>query len=67
MMRHDLPEDKWHKSSYSTDNGGQCVEKQTTADRRVGVRDSAFPALGAHVFGEAQWQEFVSAVQIGAV
>ena len=28
MMRHDLPEDGWRKSSYSSDNGGNCIETQ---------------------------------------
>ncbi|GAB2769339.1 DUF397 domain-containing protein [Streptomyces daliensis] len=63
MMRHDLPRDKWQKSSYSPDNGGQCVEKQVTADGLVAVGDSKHRDLGAHTFSPAQWQAFVAAVR----
>ncbi|RNG26222.1 DUF397 domain-containing protein [Streptomyces botrytidirepellens] len=67
MMRHNLPEDAWKKSSYSGDNGGTCVETQMTADDLVAVGDSKDRALGAHTFGPAQWQEFVTAVRNGAL
>lgn len=63
MMRHNLPEDAWTKSSYSGDNGGQCVEKQITADNLVAVGDSKNRELGAHVFTPSQWQAFVTAVR----
>ncbi|MBT2366152.1 DUF397 domain-containing protein [Streptomyces sp. ISL-10] len=65
MMRHDLPEDRWHKSSYSTDNGGNCVQKQKTADGYVAAGDSKNRQLGAHAFAPAVWQEFVTAVADG--
>jgi hypothetical protein len=67
MMRHNLPEDAWQKSSYSTDNGGQCVETQTTADGLVAVGDSKDRTLGAHTFSRAQWQTFVRAVRDDAL
>ncbi|MFI6528995.1 DUF397 domain-containing protein [Streptomyces uncialis] len=65
MMRYDLPEDGWQKSSYSPDNGGNCVERQLTADGEVAVGDSKCRALGAHAFAPAAWQEFVTAVAHG--
>ncbi|WP_405803378.1 DUF397 domain-containing protein [Streptomyces sp. NBC_01187] len=67
MMRHNLPEDAWMKSSYSGDNGGQCVEKQITADGLVAVGDSKHRDLGAHTFTTAQWQAFVTAVREDAL
>ncbi|MFI9582656.1 DUF397 domain-containing protein [Streptomyces sp. NPDC052236] len=63
MTRHNLPEDAWQKSSYSGDNGGQCVEKQLTADGLVAVGDSKNRSLGAHTFDPKQWQVFITAVR----
>jgi hypothetical protein len=67
MMRHDLPEDSWQKSSYSADNEGSCVERQLTPDGLVAVGDSKDRALGAHTFAPAQWAAFVAAVRGGGV
>lgn len=67
MMRHNLPEGAWQKSSYSGDNGGQCIETQMTPEGRVAVGDSKNRTLGAHAFDLAQWQQFVSAVRNGAL
>ncbi|WP_323137855.1 DUF397 domain-containing protein [Streptomyces sp. NBC_01433] len=47
MLRHDLPEGAWTKSSYSGDNGGSCVETQPTVDGLFGVGDSKGRTLGA--------------------
>lgn len=63
MMRHNLPADAWKKSSYSPDNGGNCVETQVTADGLVAVGDSKDRALGAHAFDPSPWQVFVTAVR----
>jgi hypothetical protein len=65
MMLHDLPDGSWHKSSYSSDTGGNCVETQLTPEGRVAVRDSKAPALGAHTFAPTEWQHFVNAVRNG--
>lgn len=65
MMRHDLPEDSWHKSSYSSDTGGNCIETQLAPQGLVAVRDSKDPALGAHTFTATEWQHFVTAVRDG--
>jgi hypothetical protein len=65
MTMHDLPEDNWHKSSYSSDTGGNCIETQLTPEGLVAVRDSKTPALGAHTFTRAEWQHFVNAVRNG--
>lgn len=67
MMRQGLPEDKWQKSSYSSDTGGNCVETQPAPQGLVAVRDSKSPHLGAHTFTPAQWQGFVAAVRKGTV
>ncbi|MFD8969832.1 DUF397 domain-containing protein [Streptomyces sp. NPDC059568] len=67
MIRHDLPGDKWQKSSFSPDNGGNCVEGQLTAEGLFAVGDSKNRVLGAHTFEPAVWQQFINAVRTGTV
>ncbi|MFC8518209.1 DUF397 domain-containing protein [Streptomyces sp. NPDC057257] len=55
---------KWFKSSYSDDEGGNCVEVAFAST--IHVRDSKLPASPElHVTAPA-WSAFVSAVQPGA-
>ncbi|MEI7033014.1 DUF397 domain-containing protein [Streptomyces pratensis] len=51
----------WFKSSYSTNDGPQCVEIATTP-ATVHVRDSKqLPAEGPHLgFAPAAWTDFVA-------
>ncbi|WP_335937064.1 DUF397 domain-containing protein [Streptomyces sp. PTD5-9] len=56
----------WHKSTYSGSNN-DCVEHAALASGRQAIRDSKARSRGAHVFGPAPWQAFVSAVRNGAV
>ncbi|MEV7870380.1 DUF397 domain-containing protein [Streptomyces sp. NPDC088124] len=63
MMRHDLPRDRWRKSSHSTDNGGTCVETQQTADGLIAIGDSKNRPLGAFAFHPANWQAFVNSLK----
>ncbi|MYT40638.1 DUF397 domain-containing protein [Streptomyces sp. ZEA17I] len=67
MVRYGLPDSAWVKSSYSGDNGGTCVETQSTPDGRIAVGDSKDRVLGAHTFAPAPWQAFVTAVQDGSL
>jgi hypothetical protein len=48
----------WRKSSYSTANGGECVE---TASGRgvILVRDTTNRDGGALAFGASAWERFV--------
>lgn len=66
-MHHDgaarPPESAWRKSSYSPDNGGNCVEAQPTHDHRIAVGDSKCRTLGAHTFAPAPWHAFITAVR----
>ncbi len=59
MMRYGLPEDAWSKSSYSSDNGGNCVEYQRVDHANVAVGDSKDRAQGAFVFSLDAWTAFV--------
>ncbi|MFC7793584.1 DUF397 domain-containing protein [Streptomyces cinereoruber] len=65
MRAVDLSTVTWRKSSYSNDDGGQCLE---VADRlpRVPVRDSKVPDGPALVFGGDAWTSFVDGVKAGA-
>jgi Domain of unknown function (DUF397) len=65
MMRHDLPEDRWQKSSYSSDTGGNCVETQLTPDGFVAVGDSKDRSQGAFTFPPRAWEAFVNSVKAG--
>lgn len=55
--------ERWRKSSYSSNNGGDCVE---VADGFVGVpvRDSKDPSIGGLVIGRASWSALVTALRM---
>jgi len=54
-----LPEEVWRSSSYSSNNGGNCVQ---VADGLpvVPVRDSKTPQGPALAFGPTAWSSFVA-------
>ncbi|MEV1012086.1 DUF397 domain-containing protein [Streptomyces sp. NPDC049881] len=58
MIRHDLSEARWRRSSYTADNGGQCVEVVDGIPDIVPVRDSKNPGPTLLVPGTA-WTTFV--------
>ncbi|MCA2201710.1 DUF397 domain-containing protein [Streptomyces sp. SMS_SU21] len=53
-----VPEAAWTKSSYSTGNGGECVEV-AAASGAVLIRDSKRPAGDRLAVGAEAWTEFV--------
>ncbi|WP_035798724.1 DUF397 domain-containing protein [Kitasatospora mediocidica] len=55
----------WHKSSYSSDNGGNCVEVATGIPHLTPVRDSKDPHGPALLFPATAWAAFVSATAAG--
>ncbi|MFF2328994.1 MULTISPECIES: DUF397 domain-containing protein [unclassified Streptomyces] len=55
----------WFKSSYSNDQGGNCVEGARLGGRRMAVRDSKDPEQGVCVFPAAAWLAFVDEVKAG--
>lgn len=57
---------QWRKSSYSSSNGGQCVEV-AAAWRAVAVRDSKDPDGPALVFSHSAWSAFIGHVKDGQV
>lgn len=58
---------KWRKSSYSTENGEECLEVADNIPSTIPVRDSKHPH-GPRLFVPApSWTEFIAAVQDGTL
>jgi hypothetical protein len=53
----------WRKSSYSSGNGGQCVEVARNMRDVVAVRDSKNPEGPALVFTPQEWRAFLDGVR----
>ena len=54
----------WRKSSYSGNNGGQCVEVGNAA-YLIAVRDGKVPD-GPHLaFGRGAWETFAAGLRAG--
>jgi hypothetical protein len=52
----------WRKSSYSADQGGDCVEVAAMR-RTVAVRDSKNPNGPALRFTPAEWTDFIAGIK----
>ncbi len=65
MMSNGLAVSAWRKSSYSGDNGGNCIEVAPGFPGLVPVRDSKDPQGPMLVFPAAAWEAFVVAVREG--
>jgi hypothetical protein len=61
----DLTRAVWRKSSYSSGNGGNCVEVARNLPGAVAVRDSKNPDGPKLMFSRAVWGAFTAAVQDG--
>ncbi|MBZ6139233.1 DUF397 domain-containing protein [Streptomyces olivaceus] len=59
----DLSVITWRKSSYSNQDGGECVEVAPGLPSLVPVRDSKDPARGALLFASPAWAAFVDGVR----
>ena len=63
--QHGITAARWRKSSYSNQDGGDCVEVADNLPGAVPVRDSKDPQGPALVFGPDAWSSFVAAVKGG--
>jgi hypothetical protein len=54
----------WRKSSYSGNNGGDCVEAGNAA-HLIAVRDSKDPDGPRLAFGRAAWEAFAASLKAG--
>jgi Domain of unknown function (DUF397) len=55
----------WRKSSYSSGNGGACVEVARNLPGIVAVRDSKDPEGPALAFMPEEWLAFLDGVRAG--
>ncbi|MEW2519050.1 DUF397 domain-containing protein [Actinacidiphila alni] len=62
---HSLPNAVWQKSSYSSSNGGNCVEVAVNVPGTAPVRDSKDPQGPALHFTAAAWADFITDVRAG--
>jgi hypothetical protein len=60
----DLSRANWRKASYSSSNGGQCVEV-ADGGTAVAVRDSKDPGGSMLVFPPHEWHAFCVGVKRG--
>ena len=65
MDRHELVAATWVKSSYSGNNGGDCVEIAPVFPAMVPVRDSKLAEGPVLLLGHSTWSTFVSGVREG--
>ncbi|MEU2058265.1 DUF397 domain-containing protein [Streptomyces bungoensis] len=61
--RTDLSDALWFKSSYSNEDGGNCLEVAAGIPGLVPVRDSKVPDGPAVILGAAAWAPFVDALK----
>jgi hypothetical protein len=55
----------WHKSSYSGNNGGNCVEVASNLPDVIAVRDSKDPRGTTLLFTPEGWRAFISGTKDG--
>ncbi|MCC3651196.1 MULTISPECIES: DUF397 domain-containing protein [Streptomyces] len=65
MRSLDLTVATWRKSSYSNQDGGECVEVSDDFVDAVPVRDSKNPTGPVLVFPLGGWTPFIAAVKGG--
>lgn len=62
-----LPAGAWRRSSYSNQNGGNCLEVADGIPSVVPVRDSKCPAGSVLVIPADAWSAFVADMRRGAL
>ena len=63
----DISQMTWRKASYSTSNGGGCVEVASIQAATVAVRDSKDPDGPALAFASPGWQAFTCRIKDGTL
>ncbi|GGK88129.1 hypothetical protein Sme01_01000 [Sphaerisporangium melleum] len=57
---------RWRKSSYSGDEGDNCVEVARVRPGLIAVRDSKTPSDPILAVGSGEWSAFLAAVKTGS-
>lgn len=60
-----MQHNQWRKSSYSSDQGGNCVEVADLVGGGHAVRDSKHPAGAVLTFTAGQWSAFTAGLRAG--
>jgi hypothetical protein len=60
-----LTDADWRKSSYSGNNGGNCVEVAANLPGIVAIRDSKDPEGSTLEFATQDWHAFISGAKAG--
>ncbi|MGW5044400.1 DUF397 domain-containing protein [Streptomyces griseoluteus] len=63
MQEHDLTSARWHKSSYSNGDGGNCVEVADGVPGAVPVRDSKVEDSPVLLLSASAWADFLDAIR----
>ncbi|GAA1269768.1 hypothetical protein GCM10009677_23080 [Sphaerisporangium rubeum] len=58
-VNEELTAAQWRRSSFTGDDGGNCVEVAILTGRRRAVRDSKDPAKTTVVFSSGAWTAFL--------
>ncbi|GAA3822181.1 hypothetical protein GCM10022226_48230 [Sphaerisporangium flaviroseum] len=61
----DLSKAQWHKSAFSGDNGGHCVEVASNLPCGIVVRDSKDLELSPLIFSPDEWSIFLKKLKNG--
>jgi Domain of unknown function (DUF397) len=61
----DVSRAEWRKASYSSSNGGACVEVAGNLPGAVAVRDSKDPEGPKLIFTADEWRVFTAGVRGG--
>ncbi|MGW7790794.1 DUF397 domain-containing protein [Streptomyces tricolor] len=61
--RIDLSDALWFKSSYSNEDGGNCVEVASNIPNLVPVRDSKIPSGPTLLLTPAAWTPFIASLK----
>jgi Domain of unknown function (DUF397) len=61
----DLSRADWRKASYSSTNGGDCVDVARNLPGAVAVRDSKDPAALVLAFSPPEWAAFTTRIKAG--
>jgi Domain of unknown function (DUF397) len=61
----DLSRADWRKASYSSNNGGACIEVARNLPRVIAVRDSKDPDGPVLTVAPGIWRGFIAEVKAG--
>ena len=64
-LKDELANAAWRKASFSTNNGGNCIEVAPLSDGRVGIRDTESPDRRPFVVSAPVWRAFLDGVKSG--